>query len=55
MRRRWSATLVPTVLPVLDDNMKNDETLPDTADTDLVVATHTGQQRVTSDRDREEH
>ena len=30
--------------------MKNDETLPDTADTDLVVATHTGQQRVSSDR-----
>ena len=29
VRRRWRATLVPTVLPVLDDNMKNDETLPD--------------------------
>ena len=47
--------VVHTVIPVLDDNMKNDETLPDTADTDLLVATHTGHQRVTSDRDREEH
>ena len=25
-----------------DDNMKNDEALADTGDTDLVVATHTG-------------
>ena len=44
--------VVHTVIPVLDDNMKNDEAL---ADTDLLPATHTGQQRVTSDRDREEH
>ena len=44
--------VVLSVIPVLDDNMKNDQTRPDT---DLLLATHTGHQRVTSDRDREEH